>query len=432
MMSSQHSAQVIALVLEYVRRGGSVVDVCTVAGISAKTLNTWRTKYRDLSAAQIELLRRVESEKQLSRQEQLELPLFARSQASKNGVPAAAARALVPARAGASPAISQSRALTVQPSAEQIPAPLSRLVRSLAQSELAKGVGLAVARVPYLNRVAAMGNAAGTLTSRLPRHFFLYAIFAGGVIGGFAYGLSGSEGPAQPTTVPIDATVKANTRGNSYGSISSTMDRGWGKPQSWGTWMDGPEAVVLLGFDGPAADDVELLIEARARVVDAGGMQAVTVIFNDTELGHWVLPQQQRTLRRRLIVPRDVFNASTVARLVFAQSAGGVPAAFGLEALSLRDARYLVDFKGVVDHCRTDELIGWAVAEGTPVTVTATANGKPVEATFTTAERPDLPAHGLPSGAGFHLKPLQPIARGSTVEVRFANGRTLGGTPCTP
>ncbi len=89
-------------------------------------------------------------------------------------------------------------------------------------------------------------------------------------------------------------------------------------------------------------------------------------------------------------------------------------------------------FKGVVDHCRSDELVGWAVAEGAPVSVTATANGAPLAATFTSAERPDLSAHGLPVGAGFRLKPLQPIPAGSSVEVRFANGGRLGGTPCTP
>ncbi len=431
MISSQHSAQVIALVLEYVRRGGSVVDVCTVAGISAKTLNTWRTKYRDLSAAQIELLRRIESETQQTRQVQLELPLFVRSQADRNGHPAAAARSLAPPAAGASPApTSRSRALTVQPPAAQISGPLLRLVQALARSPLARRAGAALARVPYMNRFAAIAAHAGAVTSRLPRHASLYAIFAGGLVGGFAYGLSGPEESIALPTVPIDATVKANARGNSYGSISSTMDRGWGEPQTWGTWMQGPEAVVLLGFDGPAADDVELLIEARARDVEAGGAQSVTVFFNDTELGRWVLPQRPRRLRRRMIVPRDVFNASTVARLVFAAS--GAPPAFGLEALSLRDARYLVSFKGVVDHCRSDELVGWAVAEGAPVSVTATANGAPLAATFTSAERPDLSAHGLPAGAGFRLKPWHPIPAGSSVEVRFANGGRLGGTPCTP
>ncbi len=104
----------------------------------------------------------------------------------------------------------------------------------------------------------------------------------------------------------------------------------------------------------------------------------------------------------------------------------------GLEGVALRDGRWRVSCEGVVEHGRDGGAGGWAVAEGAPVSVTATANGAPLAATFTSAERPDLSAHGLPAGAGFRLKPLQPIPAGSSVEVRFANGGRLGGTPCTP
>ena len=113
-------------------------------------------------------------------------------------------------------------------------------------------------------------------------------------------------------------------------------------------------------------------------------------------------------------------------------AASPTPTVFGVEALSLRDARHLTDFKGFLDRCNQGKLVGWAVAENTAVSVTASVNGEPIKAVLSSLERPDLASHGLPDDAGFVLTPAQPIAPGSKVEVRFANGRPLMGSPCQP
>ena len=86
-------------------------------------------------------------------------------------------------------------------------------------------------------------------------------------------------------------------------------------------------------------------------------------------------------MRRRFIVPVAAFNKSIVAHLTFAL-AGKAPLSpvFGLEAVSLRDARFLHDYKGFVDSCSSGKLVGWAVAEGTAVSVGASINGAPVAA----------------------------------------------------
>jgi hypothetical protein len=192
-------------------------------------------------------------------------------------------------------------------------------------------------------------------------------------------------------------------------------------------------ASLMLAFDGPARGDVELLLEARARAAKDAEPSTLIVRFNDAELGRWRLPTEARDLRRRFIVPEDVFNRSTAARLSFEHS-GDAPSSdvFGLQSVAVRDARHLSKFRGYLDHCDRQRLVGWAVAEDTAVSVAASANGDPMKAVLSNVERADLATHGLPVDAGFELRPIEPIAAGTTIEVRFANGQRLIGSPCHP
>jgi hypothetical protein len=197
--------------------------------------------------------------------------------------------------------------------------------------------------------------------------------------------------------------------------------------------MAGRSASVLLGFDGPSRGDVELLVEARARASQSPEPATVIVRFNEAELSRWRLPAQARDVRRRFIVPAAVFNRSTAAQLSF-ELAGNAKDAdvFGLQGVTLRDAVHLSKFRGYLDRCELDKLVGWAVAEDSAVSVAASIDGQPLPGRLVNVERGDLASHGLPTDAGFELKPGQPIAPGSTVEVRFANGQRLIGSPCRP
>jgi hypothetical protein len=256
----------------------------------------------------------------------------------------------------------------------------------------------------------------------------LVLCFAGGLVGGFAIGLAPTaEDESGAAPVPVNMSVRLD----SSGGPASTLDKGWSRPQTWGRWMTAATASILLGFDGPARGDVELLVEARARLAEGQPEQTLIVRFNDAELGRWQLPKEARDLRRRFIVPIAAFNKSMAARLTFAW-AGKAPlsAVFGLEAVSLRDARFLHDYKGFVDSCRAGKLVGWAVGEGAAVSVAAGIDGAPVAATFVNTSRPDLAAHGLPTDAGFEMTLAEALPAGTEIDVRFANGRPLQGSPC--
>jgi hypothetical protein len=217
----------------------------------------------------------------------------------------------------------------------------------------------------------------------------------------------------------------------SGGKGASMLEKGWDRPQPWGTWMSGNEAAIIIGLDGPSRGDVELLVEARAQPIEKAEQPMVIVSFNSVELGRWQLPAQAGDIRRRFIVPEAVVNRSTEGHLEFKiPSTSPTPAIFGVQGLALRDARLLTSFLGYVDSCAADGLSGWALAEDVPVSVGVSVNGEPIAVRFKSVERPDLAASNLPTGAGFELKPVAPLLPGSKVDVRFANGRPLRGSPC--
>ena len=257
----------------------------------------------------------------------------------------------------------------------------------------------------------------------------LVLCFAGGLIGGFAMGLA----PTAHDDIGTEPQpVNMNVRVDSYG-VTSTMDKGWSRPQAWGRWMTAGTGSMILGFDGPSRGDVELLVEARARLAKGQPEQTMIVRFNDVELGRWRLAGDAHNLRRRFIVPEAAFNKSTAALLTF-QFAGKPPLSpvFGLEAVSLRDARFLHDYLGFVDVCTGGKLVGWAVAQGTAVSVTASIDGAPLAGTFINTIRPDIAEHDLPTDAGFELTLAEPVPPGTAIDVLFANGRPLRGSPCKP
>jgi hypothetical protein len=247
---------------------------------------------------------------------------------------------------------------------------------------------------------------------------------SGGLVVGFAFGMVSGTRESTYSVVPVAKELQFNRSS----SDSAFMDKGWGAREVWGAWMGSPVATLMLGFDGPAGGDVELLIEGRVRP-GAVNLNGVIVRYNDAELGRWRLPPNSEQLRRRFVVPEAVFNRSTLGTLTF-ESIGAPNAGFGLEGVSLRDVRRQGDFKGFVDRCSSDRLVGWAVGENIPIAVAATVDGAPLPAVFNNVNRPDLKSNGFPPDAGFEILPSKPIAAGSTVEVRFPNGRHLNGSPC--
>jgi putative transposase len=449
MKEPKFTDQQISFILKQADSTASIEETCRKAGISVHTYLRLRAKYAGLSPEEITRLHQLEDETKrlkrllatliLERQaHQAGIPLY--TPGSSRNLPVPAPEPVVEDRKLSALAFlvrdglaSGARRLWQWLSDDLPAAARERRARALAGLEETRqsiGSRVRILRWRHVGDLAAKPWRATGKSMGLRGRRILLSCFAVGLAGGFAYGLRDAPVKDQgPPPVAVDMSVRAN----SYGSVSSTLDKGWGRPRSWGTWMIEEKASIMLGFDGPARGDVELLIEARVRPGRDGSDQTMTVHFNDAELGRWRLPASPTLLRRRFIVPKDVFNRSTAARVDFELPGDPTVAAnFGLHALSMRDARLLRNFRGFVDSCTQSKVVGWAVAEGSAVTVAASAGDEPLKSTLTNIERLDLAKHGLPLDAGFELTFDEPVAPGSEIDVRFANGRPLTGSPCRP
>jgi putative transposase len=449
MKEPKFTDQQISFILKQADTTASIEETCRKAGISVHTYLRLRAKYAGLSPEEITRLHQLEDE--TKRLKRLLATLILERQAHQAGIPLYTPGSSRNLPVPAPEPVAEDKSLATlaflvrdrlaanaprlwQWLSDDLPTRArQRLARALmAFGEMRHSVWSRVKtlRWRHIGDFAAKPWRSAGKSMGLRGRRILLTCFAAGLAGGFAYGLR--DAPVKdlgPPPVPVDLSVRAN----SYGSVSSTLDKGWGRPQSWGTWMIEEKASILLGFDGPARGDVELLIEARVRPGRDGPDQMMTVRFNDAELGRWRLPARPTLLRRRFIVPKDVFNRSTAARVdLDLPGDPSVAANFGLHALSLRDARLLRNFRGFVDNCGSSKLVGWAVAEGSAVSIAASVDGEPLKSTLSNVERLDLAKHGLPVDAGFELTLDEPVPPGSEIDVTFANGRPLTGSPCRP
>jgi putative transposase len=429
MQHSRFTEQQITFFLDLVARGASVERTCRAAGIPEETYHRWLSIYRGyggMKPAEIQRVQEIEEENK-------RLKGLLTSLLFTDPTPTGTALALPPRSTSLdSVPLDASTAMNRHWDALAAYLPNSDEINVRTRAFL-KWVGWNVVRSIRL-RDGSVHELSRTLLVRLLKTWRVRKLvivgFAGGLITGFAMGLTPDPTEDYVQVMPVNMNAGAD----SLGALSSTLATGWGGSEPWGRWMKGERASILFGFDGPVGGDVELLVEARARLAEGQPEQPLIVRFNDAEIGRWQLPPKSPgQMRHRFIVPRDVVNQDTTGRLTFEHVDRASPSAvFGLEAVSLRDVKFLHDYRGFVDSCSAGEVVGWAVAEGLAVSVIASVDGKPLVSTQTNVERPDLAANGFPTGAGFALKPAEPVPPDTVIDVRFADGRPLSGSPCTP
>jgi putative transposase len=429
MQHSRFTEQQITFFLDQVARGASVERTCRAAGIPEETYHRWRAIYGGdggMNPAEIQRLQEIEEENK--RLKRLLASLLVVNPTPTGTAPAPPPRSTsldsVPWAASAAMTRHWQALAAYLPNSDQIN------VRTRA---FLKRAGWSVVRSIRLPE-GSDHELSGTLWVRLLKTWrarkLVIVGFSGGLVTGFAMGLT--PGPTEDRIQVMP--VNRNAGVDSLGALSSTLAEGWGGSQPWGRWMEGERASILFGFDGPVGGDVELLVEARARLAEGQPEQTLIVRFNDAEIGRWQLPPKSAgQMRHRFIVPRDVVNRETTGQLTF-ELAGRAPwsAVFGLEAVSLRDVKFLHDYRGFVDSCSNGKVMGWAVAEGLAVSVTASVGGNPAVASQSNTERADLAAQGVPTDSGFELTLTEPLTPGSAIDVRFADGSPLSGSPCAP
>lgn len=83
---------------------------------------------------------------------------------------------------------------------------------------------------------------------------------------------------------PLDADLPPLVQFEAFNAMSDgprLMLKGWAKPEHWGTWTDGPRAVLNVSLHRKPATDVRVFLKGIIYPRDTSIPQAIEVLVND-------------------------------------------------------------------------------------------------------------------------------------------------------
>lgn len=83
---------------------------------------------------------------------------------------------------------------------------------------------------------------------------------------------------------------------------------GWSGPEGWGTWSEGPRALLVFDLGEPPAGDLTLEIKAIAYLNRRSPRQRVTVVANGVPVRSLLYERPQRFALDRVTIPHSVFS----------------------------------------------------------------------------------------------------------------------------
>lgn len=209
-----------------------------------------------------------------------------------------------------------------------------------------------------------------------------------------------------------------------YGSGASITRDGWSDDDEQVTWMSAARASLEIPIQ-KESDDLVVILKG---VVPKSAQAAVFELYADrTLLQEWSSSPGSATFARAFRIPPGAIRSMTVPLELHSPR----EAKLGLTSVELIEFKEMSSFKGVVDSCSKDGVLGWAAIDGMAGSVSVLLDDQPAQGRLVSTERPDLPAAQLPSDAGFRFTFAKPVAPGTAIKVLMANGRRASKSPCT-
>jgi hypothetical protein len=202
----------------------------------------------------------------------------------------------------------------------------------------------------------------------------------------------------------------------------ATLSEGWGRTSIDGTVMQAKSATITVPLPNAPVEDLVLDVEAMASTKPVPHLE---VRVQDRQLDRWPVAKSRV---KRLVLPMAV--AGTAPKLTLTFVTDGKPGTITVSDLIILGISNVGDFASHVDSCTAGFLSGWAKAGSAAFPVTVRRVGVPDLTVMPNVERQDLEAAGFPRDAGFHVELKPPPKPGESIEVRFASGPHLRGSPC--
>jgi len=162
-----------------------------------------------------------------------------------------------------------------------------------------------------------------------------------GVLDGFrilAPGLRDCAECKPDTTILIEAGDRRKydyTAGPIQFTLSGTGRQyqiaGWSATEAWGTWSNGKSALIRLNLTATPKNDLKLIIDANAYVVDQHPTQVVDVVVNGQTVGSLSYDMKIRGGKKIVTIPKEIaLNAQGQLSILFKFKDAVVPATLGI------------------------------------------------------------------------------------------------------
>jgi Glycosyltransferase 61 len=133
--------------------------------------------------------------------------------------------------------------------------------------------------------------------------------------------------PSFGSTVPFDANSPYNF----------WLAEGWSASELWGTWSDGPLAILRLPLPSVPTQGVQLIATARAHLNSLIPSQQVHIVANGIMVGRWDFSLGESNSRRSVSIPTSILHRKIPIQLEFQITNPHSPAEAGVS----RDRRKL-------------------------------------------------------------------------------------------
>lgn len=224
-------------------------------------------------------------------------------------------------------------------------------------------------------------------------------------------------------------------------TADSLKIKGWSSAGFRGYWLSSATGSLELPARSASSQDVALIIRGMIKLKGSypdppKPVGTIKVLVNSVEVGTWPLWADALYPERRFVVPREILKEDSSNALQFIREDNGVQTpwqlSFGLSSFKIENGGDRKAFNSNLDTCKGSSITGWAVSEGSPISVDVYIDSVRQSIIQTPVYRPDLKTAGLPPEAGFSIQLTDPPPAGTEVKVAYAGhpDRSIGGSPC--
>lgn len=92
---------------------------------------------------------------------------------------------------------------------------------------------------------------------------------------------------------------------------------GWSNTEPWGTWTEGPSALLIFPLENSPESDIAMIADAVAFVTDSHPEIKADIYVNDTPIGSWTFRHKEPKSEARVLIPKSLLSQRDTLNICF-------------------------------------------------------------------------------------------------------------------